>query len=509
LGSFEIYREYAGDGQTVTLARETLHLMDDKQRIALVETRTQGSDPAPAQLIRYQLGNHLGSVSLELDDQAQIISYEEYYPYGSTSYQAVSSQTETPKRYRYTGKERDEESGLYYYGFRYYAPWLARWCSTDPAGTADGTNLYLNVRANPLRQVDPNGLYSWGEFWEDVNAGVAGAALGVFEPAFVVIDFGQMGVALVTYAITDDPEDLDVRFLSATGRRIAAADDPEAEGLRAGIVLATAMPTWGASVLIDNIATVFERDMDPDEARRFLVRGAVAQVAATALGAGISRVTGSGWTGRGSAAGDQALVERIVTERAASGETSTGRGGPSGRTYAVGRTAHGRMTPVRRSPAEGGDPHAELQVLEDVGSLGGRTIAVDQVPCPRCRAQLGAPEGAQPGFLRSSVTGSLRVITPRRASNPTSSPKAATIRAARAVEQGGPAMDLIPNLEFVVPFAPPLVPFQPSPSMPQSGTGNVIDTGTGALVPINGSNVFIPDENLVRAPIMLGVQWRF
>ena len=54
--------------------------MDDKQRIALVETRTQGDDGSPAQLIRYQFGNHLGSAILELDDQAQIISYEEYYP---------------------------------------------------------------------------------------------------------------------------------------------------------------------------------------------------------------------------------------------------------------------------------------------------------------------------------------------------------------------------------------------------------------------------------------------
>ena len=71
--------------------RETLHIMDDKQRIALVETRTQGNDRlAPQQLIRYQFGNHLGSASLELDDQAQIISYEEYTPYGSTSYQAVT-----------------------------------------------------------------------------------------------------------------------------------------------------------------------------------------------------------------------------------------------------------------------------------------------------------------------------------------------------------------------------------------------------------------------------------
>jgi RHS repeat-associated protein len=131
--------------------------MDDKQRIALVETRTQGSDPAPAQLIRYQLGNHLGSASLELDDQAQIISYEEYYPYGSTSYQAVRSQTETPKRYRYTGKERDEESGLSYHGARYYAVWLGRWIACDPVGIDDGPNEFVYVSGQPVVLADRNG----------------------------------------------------------------------------------------------------------------------------------------------------------------------------------------------------------------------------------------------------------------------------------------------------------------------------------------------------------------
>lgn len=158
LGGFELYREYAGDGQKVTLERETLHIMDDQQRIALVETRTQGNEPGvPQQLIRYQFGNHLGSASLELDDQAQIISYEEYTPYGSTAYQAVRSQTETPKRYRYTGKERDEESGLYYHGARYYAPWLGRWLACDPVGPRGGMNLYCYVNASPTRLVDVTG----------------------------------------------------------------------------------------------------------------------------------------------------------------------------------------------------------------------------------------------------------------------------------------------------------------------------------------------------------------
>ena len=144
LGGFEIFRRHGGPigANTATLERETLHVMDDKQRIALVETRTldtAGNDPAPRQLIRYQFGNHLGSASLELDDQAQIISYEEYTPYGSSTYQAVRSQTETAKRYRYTGKERDEESGLYYHGARYYAPWLG----VGPVVTRLGSRMTL------------------------------------------------------------------------------------------------------------------------------------------------------------------------------------------------------------------------------------------------------------------------------------------------------------------------------------------------------------------------------
>jgi len=156
LGAVELYREYAADGATVTLERQTLHVMDEAHRVAMVENRTIGNDKGLPQLIRYQFTNHLDSALLELDDQSQIISYEEYFPYGSTSYQAVKSQTDTPKRYRYTGKERDEENDLYYHGARYYAPWLGRWISTDPHAR-DKTNLYWYCLDNPLVLCDPDG----------------------------------------------------------------------------------------------------------------------------------------------------------------------------------------------------------------------------------------------------------------------------------------------------------------------------------------------------------------
>jgi len=135
-------------------------VMDDKQRIALVETRTfpRSSDPDdPLLLIRYQFGNHLGSASLELDEQARIIFYEEYSPYGSSTYQAVRSQTETAKRYRYTGKERDEESGLYYHGARYYTPWLGRWISCD---RLLNSNRYEYCKGRPSVSFDIGGLGS-------------------------------------------------------------------------------------------------------------------------------------------------------------------------------------------------------------------------------------------------------------------------------------------------------------------------------------------------------------
>lgn len=168
LDGFEVFRRRNGAG-VVTLQRETLHIMDDRQRIALVETRIYGNDPAPKQLIRYQFGNHPGSTSLELDDQAQIISYEEYTPYGSSSYQAVRRQTETPKRYRYTGKERDEESGFYYHGERYYVPWLGLWTAADPIGIEDGLNLFAYVSNNPIRNIDQTGLAECDTSGEDIQ----------------------------------------------------------------------------------------------------------------------------------------------------------------------------------------------------------------------------------------------------------------------------------------------------------------------------------------------------
>lgn len=166
LGPLEIHRRRQGTGAPF-YERHTLHLSDDAGRIAQVDIKVRddrGSDPANplgTPLIRYQYGNHLGSATLETDESGRPLSYEEYHPYGTTAYRSGRPGTDLSlKRYRFAGKERDEETGLYYVGARYYAPWLGRWTGPDPAGFVDGLNLYRYCRNNPVMRADPDGLDS-------------------------------------------------------------------------------------------------------------------------------------------------------------------------------------------------------------------------------------------------------------------------------------------------------------------------------------------------------------
>jgi RHS repeat-associated protein len=122
--------------------RGTLHIMDDHQRIALVETRTVTTTGttttvhghAPAPMVRFQLGDQLASACVELDGSFGVLSYPALHPYGATAWRAEDGALEVSKRYRFTGMERDEETGLKVHGQRYTCPWLGRRDRPDPIG---------------------------------------------------------------------------------------------------------------------------------------------------------------------------------------------------------------------------------------------------------------------------------------------------------------------------------------------------------------------------------------
>lgn len=157
--SFEHQRSVSASSTT---ENNSLHVMDNHKRIAIVRAGPAlPGETAPA--VQYQLGDHLGGSNITVDDTGAWINREEYLPYGETSFGSFAR-----KRYRFTGKERDAESGLYYHGARYYAPWLARWTSTDPEGLGEGINLYLYGRANPLRFSDRSGAATSDEVQEYV-----------------------------------------------------------------------------------------------------------------------------------------------------------------------------------------------------------------------------------------------------------------------------------------------------------------------------------------------------
>ncbi len=174
---------------------------------------------------RYHLNDHLGSCTLELDDDGEVISQERYHPFGTTAWFAGRGEVEASyKTVRYSGKERDA-TGLYYYGFRYYMAGWQRWLNPDPAGEIDGMNVFRFVQNSPVMNIDPNGLdskrarglwkYAFQSIVEDrdnrsvitIAPGIIGVALSggaeVFEQVGISLSRGFKGERSLYYLSID------------------------------------------------------------------------------------------------------------------------------------------------------------------------------------------------------------------------------------------------------------------------------------------------------------------
>jgi RHS repeat-associated protein len=397
LGGLEVYREWTSSSATLPSKEiETHHLLIGDQRVLIVDDVLPPGDPrlGTGSLLRYQYGNHVGSVAFELDEEAKIIGCEEFHPYGTTAYHLVDRDVRsTAKRYRYTGMERDEDCGLNCHSARYFVPWLGRWCSADPLSIVDGGNLFQYATGNPVNRRDASGMQArevdfdlWlvnqidSLGWDDAAAGFGDT-----------LTFGwTRGVRLSggTDSTTDaSSTSYSVGRAGAVGLQAAAvmtAAPAIVATARAAVVYAQAAPLAAAVVggefglgLIDPHppgASPLDLPGGIDDAGRALRavivaerRAASAAVRSSArtgrgsrssVSAGTGRVGGDGGSGgrAGGGGGDAASVDVTVAEAAARGSVqddlaATLEASPGERVFYAGTSAEDTVA-ARRSGHE-------------------------------------------------------------------------------------------------------------------------------------------------------------
>ena len=153
--------------------RESKHIYLGTERLVtrMNGAGTQGNAYTAQVSTYYYHSDHLGSAQLITDNEGREYERIEYTPYGEYWVEKRAPENRTLP-FKFTGKERDEETGLYYYGARYMDPRTSRWLSTDPAlgeymaGSNVGAggiynqvnfNLYHYAGNNPIKYTDPDG----------------------------------------------------------------------------------------------------------------------------------------------------------------------------------------------------------------------------------------------------------------------------------------------------------------------------------------------------------------
>jgi RHS repeat-associated protein len=154
-GGFEYL--YTIDSSSIVQEMNEIHVMDGRSRVARVREWYVPTWPVGVsypEAVLYNLEDHLGNASFSFTVTGTGYSLEEYFPFGETSFGSFAK-----KRYRFCGKERDEESGLYYYGARYFAAWSCRFVSIDPlAGEYPFYTPFQYAGNQPINSIDLDGL---------------------------------------------------------------------------------------------------------------------------------------------------------------------------------------------------------------------------------------------------------------------------------------------------------------------------------------------------------------
>ena len=121
------------------------------------------------ELAYYYHSDHLGSTSYVTDASGAVSQHVEYVPFGEVFIEELSSSAKLNTPFLFNGKELDEETGLYYYGARYYDPRTSLWLSTDPMELKyPNVSTYAYCLNNPIKHFDYEGGEPIGAIVEGV-----------------------------------------------------------------------------------------------------------------------------------------------------------------------------------------------------------------------------------------------------------------------------------------------------------------------------------------------------
>jgi RHS repeat-associated protein len=359
-----------------------------------------------------------GNVGQLVDELGSTVAKYEYDAFGKMLVESGTAARENP--YRFSTKYFEQETGLMYYGFRFYSPTMGRWISRDPVGEAGSIALYGFVGGDPISGIDILGMFDFRGF-------VNGAWDFLTEPIMIASDLSVMSMVLGYNEVFGGGITEEMTFMSMLGRsqaaRVGAGQGTLESAVKGAGEMVGNIVSLGAYGTIkniyENVSAYSSDEITLEQLDYNLSHGAGGQVMATVTAAGVSRSTGSGWFGESAPnpVQEQQMINNLIGARIAGGKSRFGNATFAQVAEEGGQTAVYESADYQTTFRHG---HAEAQGLAASGGRGARTVAVDQKPCGVCRLRLQA----------ASIRGAVRVVIPANPELATQGPKTVAIKGA-------------------------------------------------------------------------------
>jgi RHS repeat-associated protein len=259
------------------------HIFAGSNRIASME---QGLSPQGTE-VHYIHPDHLGSSNVVTDSTGKQEGFSEFTPYGSTFRQTG---TYDPK-HKFTGKELDE-SGLYFYGARYYDPEIGRFITADTIVQTpydpQSLNRYAYCRNNPINYVDPTGHF-WGAIFAFLGFIAKAAAVVSIVSAVaggINLATGNQSAASVCFQVSQISGYVSIAasvasFIGNSMRAAAASRLTQLASASSGVTLDTIVVTQAEAQAYRNAAVAVEAAALAKDSVRAGIAGAISAMGST------------------------------------------------------------------------------------------------------------------------------------------------------------------------------------------------------------------------------------